>query len=204
MKYAIDTKILEKEELSLSEFGVLLYFIGKANLNAFPIICNTLWNKGYLVKEDNNFSLSTFKVERLQNIISESSNSTDTNNKAETLATKLRMLFPAGYKESLIGGVVRKYSWRDSDRIISQRLKTFFRRYGNKWSDEEIISATRRYVEDNKNDTTFMKILKYFIFKDKGRQDGEGKGYIDESSDLLTYLENNDTGSTSNDIGELL
>lgn len=33
-----------------------------------------------------------------------------------------------------------------------------------------------------------MKVLKYFIWKDARKEDSEGKGYIEESSDLATII----------------
>ena len=35
-----------------------------------------------------------------------------------------------------------------------------------------------------------MRVLKYFIWKDERKTNSEGVGYIDESSDLATFIEN--------------
>ena len=35
-----------------------------------------------------------------------------------------------------------------------------------------------------------MRVLKYFIWKDVRKVDSEGVGYIEETSDLASYIEN--------------
>ena len=44
-----------------------------------------------------------------------------------------------------------------------------------------------------------MRILKHFIWKDERKIDGEGKGYIEEVSDLATWIENADAVDSSDD-----
>lgn len=206
MKYIIDTEVLEKHGLSLGEFGILLYYADnniKININT---ISENLWNKGYLVKEINNtFYFDNPKFEELQAILAEGTNSKNTNKRAEELAQEMREIFPEGSKKIFIRGIEKKYPWRDSNRIISNRLKIFFKRYGNNFTDNQIIDATKRYVSGFEGDTTYMKLLKYFIFKDDKACDGAGESYIDESSELLNYIENPEKiGGTNNDNGELV
>lgn len=206
MKYIIDTEVLEKHGLSLGEFGILLYYADnniKININT---ISENLWNKGYLIKEINNtFYFDNPKFEELQAILAEGTNSKNTNKRAEELAQEMREIFPEGSKKIFIRGVEKKYPWRDSNRIISNRLKIFFKRYGNNFTDGQIIDATKRYVSGFEGDTTYMKLLKYFIFKDDKACDGAGESYIDESSELLNYIENPEKiGGTNNDNGELV
>ena len=49
------------------------------------------------------------------------------------------------------------------------------------YTEEQIIKAAKKYVESFNGDYRYMKLLKYFIFKEE----------IESStSDLLTYIEN--------------
>lgn len=206
MKYIIDTDVLNRTDLNLSEFGLLLYYVGgNEELPSVPTVRN-LWHKGYLIKTgDETYVFDIGKFEELQAILSEGSNNKPTNKRAEELAPKMREIYPSGYKEIYIGGIKKKYSWRDSDRIIANRMKIFFKRYGTSFTDAQILDATKRYVTSNGEDYTYMKLLKYFIFKDNKAQDGGGESYTDESSELMAYIENPDKNeSMSNDTGELI
>lgn len=44
-----------------------------------------------------------------------------------------------------------------------------------------------------------MRVLKYFIWKDEKKVNEDGVGYIEEHSDLATFLENKDDESFERD-----
>ena len=98
----------------------------------------------------------------------------------ENLATQLRYLFPEGKKAGTA------YMWRDSVPLITKRLKAFIKKYGDNYTDKEIIEATKKYVESFNGDYRYMQLLKYFILKRVNTQDGE----IEDTSQLLSYLSN--------------
>lgn len=201
MKYIIDTDILAKNNLSLSEFGMLLFYAGGKITSDIETINKSLWEKGYLIKDLTGFYMDHHKFEDIQNILSECSLPVDDNLRADNLAPILRDIFPKGFK---VVGIGSKYSWRDCNRVIAGKLKTFFKRYGTQYTDAQIIEATRKYVESFNGNYTYMKLLKYFIWKDTVKEDTNGKGYVDENSDLVNLLETEDVGSvTSNWINEL-
>ena len=72
--------------------------------------------------------------------------------------------------------------------MIVRRLKLFFRKYGNKFTDEQIIQAAEKYVQGFNGNYTYMRLLKYFIFKEKIGAAGEVEG----DSELISYIENAD------------
>jgi hypothetical protein len=94
----------------------------------------------------------------------------------EELAKKLKEIYPKGMKDG-------KWYWSDGVALIKRRLQAFFVKYG-RYPAEEIIDATQRYVNE-KRDQDDMRLLKYFIFRDK-KVDGE----VVATSDLLTWIEN--------------
>ena len=102
------------------------------------------------------------------------------------LANKLRELFPAGKKPGYA------YTWRDSPSCIADRLKKFTLKYG-KYSDEEIIQATKDYVNSFNGNYTYMQLLKYFIWKNKvtGEEVVRGRivGEVEKQSQLAAWLE---------------
>ena len=78
------------------------------------------------------------------------------NDRFEDLAIELRKLFPEGKKAGTA------YMWRDSIPIITKRLKAFVKKFGDNYTDSQIINATRRYIESFNGDYRYMQLLKYF------------------------------------------
>ena len=177
MRFTIDSDILEHDGITMQEFSVLLYYIsgGKGILN--EEICSALWDKGFLVKDADNYFLDNNKISLIDSWIAMSSVPKNGADRLSVLADKLRALYPDGKKAGT------NYYWKDSNKIITQRLAMFFKKYEDKYSDEDIIKATTEYVKSFNADSQYMQLLKYFIYK-RGSDSGE------ESSQLLSYLEN--------------
>lgn len=97
------------------------------------------------------------------------------------LADKLRELFPTGRKSGT------QLQWRDSTKIIAQRLKIFVKKFDVKFTDEQAIEATKKYISGFNGNYQFMQVLKYFIMK-AGKEDGTSV----VNSQLLSYMENTD------------
>ena len=80
--------------------------------------------------------------------------------------------------------------------MIVRRLKLFFKKYGNEFTDEQIVQAAEKYVQGFNGNYQYMRLLKYFIFKEKVGANGEVEG----DSELISYIENADqTDSLKND-----
>lgn len=110
------------------------------------------------------------------------------------LAKELRNIFPEGKKEGTA------YQWRGSTLLIMRRLNMFFHKYGEDYSDEEIINATKAYVDGFNGNYRFMRILKYFIYKEGFNANGE----VESTSDLLEYIENAGQESLNSDWASTL
>ena len=95
-----------------------------------------------------------------------------------------KFLYPKGKKEG-----TNAY-WRGNLKDNTLRMKKFFKLYGNKFTKEDIINAATNYVQSFNGQYGYMRVLKYFIWKDERKTDGEGKLYVEEVSDLATYIEN--------------
>ena len=98
----------------------------------------------------------------------------------------MQELFPEGKKPGT------KLMWRDSQAIIGKKLKAVVKKYGAKFTDEQALEATKKYVESFNGDYQFMQVLKYFISK-RNQLTGE------ETSQFLSYLENADQEDVNND-----
>lgn len=87
--------------------------------------------------------------------------------------------------------------WKDSNTIIAQKLKTLVVKFGYKFTKEQAIEATRRYIESFRGDYRYMQLLKYFILK-TDRSTGEIR------SDFMSYIDNENQGEVnSNWLSEI-
>ena len=120
----------------------------------------------------------------LISLIADSKGSGRTDEQLIKLCKAMQELFPTGKKPS--GNGMSSYYWRGNTMEIVNKLKRYFTKFGDTYSDEEILDATRRYVESFHGDYRFMRLLKYFISK----QELNASGELEETSELLTFLEN--------------
>lgn len=65
----------------------------------------------------------------------------------------------------------------------------FFKMY-DKYDDATIIDATKKYVESFNGSYEYMRLLKYFIWKDEKKLNSDGGYYVEEASDLASFIEN--------------
>jgi len=105
----------------------------------------------------------------------------DDDDDINNLAKELKELFPKGKKDGT------NYYWSDGIQLIVRRLRLFFKKYGNTYTNEQILQAADKYIKGFNGDYRYMKLLKYFIFKEKLGVGGD----IEGESELINYIENN-------------
>lgn len=101
------------------------------------------------------------------------------------VATGLHCLWPSGEKDG-------KYAWKESVPNLVKRLKFIWneQNLGNSYTVEDCLRAGRRYLAQFQNDTKYMQILKYFIFKQtKLVSKIDGKITYSYKSTLADFLE---------------
>lgn len=101
------------------------------------------------------------------------------------LALQLQSLYPGGKKPG-----TNQY-WKGNKKEIIVKLQGFYKRYGNEYTPEQIVEATKQYVDSFNGQYAYMQLLKYFIWKDM--PNGEKK------SELASYLENEGVDSVGMD-----
>ena len=183
-RLTIDVSVMAKYNMTPGEFIITLAGLWGVDLE------DTLHRMVRMGTARSEFGLivpSSLAVDRLRSCITDST----VNVPEEALlkiADGMRSMFPKGIRSD------GQY-WCDGARLIADRLKTFFYKYGV-YKEEDILEATRKYVEQNKNNP-YMRLLKYFIYK----EDEDKEGNTTSSSDLYTYLENKEQeiGSTNVD-----
>lgn len=172
MIFHINTKTIKEYRISFDSLLILLgiYFNTPIRVLEYPEELTGYYglhpdiNKPYLTQKGVNAVEDIF-------LKSEFTDKKENNN-LEKLAESLRELYPKGKKPGTA------YMWRDSTAYIVKRLQAFEKKYG-KFDQDDIIKATKKYVNSFNGNYGYMQLLKYFIFKD-------------DTSQLLSYISNLD------------
>lgn len=195
MIITIDEEVCKNWGLTMPE--VLALTLVKTGVDVLVLFAS-LEDKKALVKDMFNKYLVTLGYdEKVASVLLDSDKDRQPQDRIESLAAKMMELFPSGKKQ----GTSQYY--RGNKKDITLRLKKFFKLYGNRFTDKQILEATDKYVKAFNGNYSYMRVLKYFIWKDEKKLDSEGIGYISEVSDLASYIENEsgvsvDTDWTSN------
>lgn len=188
MKYSIDDKVVNKLGLTIPElFAALLV---KTSPSVQDIL-DALTEKEVIVKTDYGYSITQHWNDVVEDILLTSDKSIPTDDDLAEFADELRMKFPKGKK------LGTPYYYRCNQREIVLKLKKFFGLYGNKWSKEDILAATDKYIESMRGNP-LMRISKYFIWKNDDKQ-----GEVSELATILENMEddkNEDTGSWTDEL----
>ena len=179
MKYCIEENVAKRHHLSINELLGLMLF--KNGCNPQQLI-NRMLERELIVQDMfGNYQPTMHWDDELQKVLLESDAEVPKDNDLNYLVGQLREIFPKGIKTG-------SAAWRGNKREITLRLQKFFKIY-DKYTDEEIISATKKYVESFNGNYTYMRILKYFILKDEVKVGEEGR-YVEQVSELANFLEN--------------
>lgn len=191
MTITIDEEVCKNWGLTMPE--VLALTLVKIGVDV-PVLFASLEDKKALVKDMFNKYLVTLGYdEKVASVLLDSDKDRQPQDRIESLAAKMMELFPSGKKQ----GTSQYY--RGNRKDITLRLKKFFKLYGNRFTDKQILEATDKYVKAFNGNYSYMRVLKYFIWKDEKKLDSEGIGYISEVSDLASYIENESGVSVDTD-----
>lgn len=189
MKIEVSDEICKKYNLSIEETLVLIGLkyssqevFQKLNKERFLLdLGSSIFN------EETKYKLSRKANEALSCILAESTDvvAKRTTN-IEELADKLRDIYPNGKIFNT------NYYYRCNRQDIINKLKTFFKMYGTKYTDEQIINATQKYINSFNGNYAYLKLLKYFIWKDE-RLKGESVQSL-----LADFIENESSEDTTN------
>lgn len=181
MKWSIDSTVLERHNLSMDEFVLLLFLArgGDIQKGIDSLLAKRLAERNIFHPEQVVLSLET--KEAVQDILLDSDRLVNgRQDDFDDLANKLRELFPKGNKAGT------NYNWRGSTAEIARKLKNLVVKYGCRFTDEEAIEATKAYVSSFNGDYKYMKLLKYFLLKTPRNNNGD----VEIESEFMTYLEN--------------
>ena len=180
MKYCIEENVIQRHHLSINELLGLMLF--KNGCSPQQLI-NRMLERELIVQDMfGNYVVTQHWDDELQKVLLESDAEIPKDNDLNYLVGQLREIFPKGIKTG-------SAAWRGNKREITLRLQKFFKIY-DKYTDEELISATKKYVESFNGNYTYMRILKYFILKDEVKIGEDGNRYVEQVSELANFLEN--------------
>lgn len=181
MKLTVDEYILDKYNLSLNEFLVLYLSANSVDIKS---CMESLIQKGLAYKDmfyENSIVVSNNIKDTVSSIIIESDkNIIDKDQQFTDLANKLRELYPSGRKEGTT------YMWRGTTAEIAKKLKTLVVKYGYSFTEEQVIKATKEYINSFNGNYKRMRLLKYFILKSEKDADDN----INVISELMSFIEN--------------
>ena len=179
----LNKKAAQQNGITIDEALLMLVIHNKANLEGAE---RALIQKGLITAERNDlfqqvgWRLTNKGTEVLDSVIMDSDKEQEPQDRLIQLATKLKETFPKGKKDGT------NYYWAEGVDLIVRRLKLFFKKYGNEFTDEQIVQAAEKYVQGFNGNYQYMRLLKYFIFKEKVGANGEVEG----DSELISYIEN--------------
>ena len=179
----LNKKAAQQNGITIDEALLMLVIHNKADLERAE---KALIQKGLITAERDDlfqqvgWRLTNKGTEVLDSVIMDSDKDQEPQDRLIRLATRLKEIFPKGKKDGT------NYYWTEGVALIVRRLKLFFRKYGNKFTDEQIIQAAEKYVQGFNGNYQYMRLLKYFIFKEKVGANGEVEG----DSELINYIEN--------------
>ena len=189
MNININEKVCEENNLSVPKALALAAIQYSTPKDYEELIKEGLITKynGSMFEPERRYSLMNKAEELLTKIIINSdSNVTKRSTSIEELADKLRDIYPNGKI------VNSNYYYRCNRQDIINKLKTFFKMYGTKYTDEQIINATQKYIDSFNGNYTYLKLLKYFIWKDE-RLKGESVQSL-----LADFIENENSEDITN------
>lgn len=180
MTITVADKILDKYNLSIEEF-LILYICSKEY--DIKELIDTIIAKGYADKNlynPNTAIVSNNVKEIISSVIIDSDKAViDKEEDYLRVAKKMQEIFPKGRKEGTT------YAWRDCTAVIAKKLKTLVVKFDFKFTEEEALNATKKYVESFNGNYKFMQLLKYFILKNDTTTG-------DIKSEFMSLIENED------------
>lgn len=181
MKLTIDTKVLDKYNLSLGQFMVLLtsYYSWDCNrltkeLEEMGLVQADLFRGYPPVLSDNTKDLVASILVECSPKLAECKID------FEGLAKSLQAIYPEGIKSGTT------YEWQGTVDDIVRKLRTLVVKYDFQFTEQEAIRATQEYVSSFGKDQTHMKLLKYFLLKTT-----KTEGHTEVDSMFMTIIENN-------------
>lgn len=182
MRISINTKILQKYNLTLGEFLVLLMsHYGEDYTSSYDSLVDKGLAGKNLFKEFTPVLSDNTKNLVAKILMESDERAINSGIDFESLAETLQLVYPDGIKPG------KTYSWRGRVEEIAQKLRVLVVKYNFQFTEEEAIRATQEYVDSFKAPYQFMHTLKNFLLYTS--QDKQGR--YEMESLFMNIIENN-------------
>lgn len=182
MTISINDSVCSKYGLKEEELLTLLLIKSGVHI---PTILEDLEKSKKIVRDVfGNYLITQRWNDVADSVILDSDKNVKSDSYLEELALKLATIFPKEKK----AGTCHYFRGNKKDNIL--KLKKFFKLYGNTYTEEQILTAAKNYVDSFNGNYQYMRILKYFIWKDEIKINADGKKFVEETSDLASWIEN--------------
>lgn len=185
MAISLNDKVIEKSGLKLSHILFMIALQNQADLHQAELDLRQTGLIGTAYDPETHQPSGFFVTRKgndvLNGIILDSDKAvgtSDFNERIEALVPQLQAIYPEGKN-------FNNQYWRGNKTDIKRKLQTFFKKYGDDYTDEQIINAARAYVSGFNGDYKFMRLLQYFIWKEEIKD-----GTKVPISELANYIEN--------------
>lgn len=183
----INEKLVQSYDMSMETLLLLMILNNRSLKDILKDLKNAI-GRDYIERDpDTKFKITKKGKHFIDYILLNSDKDLPEGTNLENLVEKMRNLFPEGKKEGTT------YYWRGNQTELIRKLRVFYKKYG-KYSEEDILDATKRYVESFNGDYRFMQLLKYFIIKSSINASRE----VEEKSELASYIENKNQENDNN------
>lgn len=163
----LNAKGLMENDLTIGEALFILMFSNNVDLDE---VKKSLLAKGFIGEtldtetyKKVGFFLTRKGADAFNNAIQDSDpviNTMSIKDRIEELVPQLQAIYPEGKN-------FNNQYWKGNKTDIKRRLQTFFKKYGDEYTNEQIIEATETYVRGFNGDYKFMRLLQYFIWKEE-------------------------------------
>ena len=182
MTINLNEDVIEKSVFSIDEVLTVLCINNNVDFYATR---NKLIARGYVnVNEDSegnkSYSLHPAAINSLNSIILDSDKNIPEKDKITKLGEALMNIYPKGKKEGTT------YLWRGTTAEVAKKLKTLVVKYGYSFNKEQVLKATKEYVNSFNGNYKRMRLLKYFVLKSERDADDN----INIISELMSLIEN--------------
>lgn len=207
MRITIDRDIIDKYGLTPAEALYMLFLNQLDEKTQEEDIVRRLVGRLYMGTYDDKRFLTVTGADLLSRLILDTQAldaRTIPDESLMEIAVAMQKEYPAGMKpkDTPYGPKPSNTAWRGNKSDLVDRLKKFFMKYGDTYTKEQLVDATKRYVESFKDDRRFMRALPYFIMKSERKVDSDGITHIEDVSDLASLLESEDTGTPTDNRGD--
>lgn len=182
MTYTINEEECIKKGFTVEEVHLLILL--KLGADIDELLGSMIQEEKILLTDDEYYMLTPRWNDQLALVLLDSDKNKTPEDIIEELGEEMKELFPKGKKEGT------QVYWRGNKRELTLRLKKFFKLYGSNYSKEQILKATKDYVESFNGLYNNMRVLKYFIWKDMRKTMEDGTVQVVEVSELADHLEN--------------